>query len=63
LALCFANPPFSAEARDAKDSFLMALAAISEADFLVTGDKALLALKRHGITRIVTPAFIVEHLK
>jgi hypothetical protein len=63
LALNFANPPFSGEVVDAKDSFLLALAAVSEAEFLVTGDKALLALKRHGATRIVTPAFMVEHLK
>jgi predicted nucleic acid-binding protein len=37
--------------------------AASEAAFLVTGDKALLALKRHGATRIVTPAAMLEWLK
>jgi hypothetical protein len=63
LALCFPNPPPSGKAPDAKDSFLLALAAASEADFLVTGDKPLLALKQHGPTRIVTPAFMVEYLK
>jgi hypothetical protein len=63
LALCYPNPPPSGAAPDAKDSFLLALAAASKADFLVTGDKPLLALKRHGTTRIVTPAFMVEYLK
>jgi hypothetical protein len=62
LALCYPKPPPSGAARDAKDSFLLALAA-SEAAFLVTGDKGLLALKRHGVTRIVTPAAMLEWLK
>ena len=62
LALCSSNPPPSAPAPDAKDDFLLALAAASEASFLVTGDKSLLVLKQHGATRIVTPAFMVEHL-
>jgi putative PIN family toxin of toxin-antitoxin system len=62
-ALCYPKPPPSGEAPDAKDSFLLALAVASEASFLVTGDKLLLAVKRHGATRIVTPAFMVEYLK
>jgi hypothetical protein len=63
LALCYPKPPPSGIARDAKDSFLLALAAASEASFLVTGDKGLLALKRHSVTRIVTPAAMLEWLK
>jgi hypothetical protein len=63
LALNYRKPPLSGLARDAKDSFLLALAAASEAHFLVTGDKPLLALRRHGGTRIVTPAAMVEFLK
>jgi hypothetical protein len=63
LALCYPKPPLSGAARDAKESFLLALAAVSEAAFLVTGDKALLALKRHGVTRIVTPTAMLEWLK
>lgn len=63
LALWYPNAPPSGDAPDAKDSFLLALAAASKTDFLVTGDKPLLALKRHGATRIVTPAFMVEYLK
>jgi len=63
LALRHSNPPHSSQAPDAKDSFLLDLAVVSGAEFLVTGDKHLLALKRHGATRIVTPAVMVEHLK
>ena len=62
LALCYPKPLPSGTARHGKDSFLLALAA-SEAAFLVTGDKGLLALKRHGATRIVTPAAMLEWLK
>jgi hypothetical protein len=63
LAFCHPQPPPSGAARDAKDSLLLALAAASEAAFLVTGDKRLLALKRHGAPRIVTPAAMLEFLK
>jgi hypothetical protein len=63
LALCYSQPPPSKPARDAKDTFLLALASASEAAFLVTGDKGLLAMNRHGVTRIVTPALMVECLK
>ena len=62
LALSYPKPPPSGAAPDAKDSFLLALAAASEAAFLVTGDKGLLALKQHGATRIVTPAAMLERL-
>lgn len=41
--------------RDPGDDYLLALAQAAHADYLVTGDKAgLLALGRHGKTRIVT---------
>jgi uncharacterized protein len=50
-------------APDPKDSFLLALAEAGEAEFLVTGDKALLALKRHKSTRIITPAAMIERLR
>ena len=40
---------------DAGDDYLLALAQAADADYLVSGDRAgLLALKRHGKTRIVT---------
>jgi uncharacterized protein len=50
-------------ARDPKDSYLLALAEVSHADFLVTGDKQLLVLRHHKSTRIVTPAAMIEELK
>jgi putative PIN family toxin of toxin-antitoxin system len=41
--------------RDAGDDYLLALAQVADADYLVTGDRSgLLVLKRHGKTRIVT---------
>ena len=42
--------------RDAKDNFLLSLAKDSKADFLITGDKDLLVLKKFEETRIVTVA-------
>jgi len=42
--------------RDAKDNFLLSLAKDSNADFLITGDKDLLVLKKFEETRIVTIA-------
>ena len=49
-------------APDPKDSYLLALAEASAAEFLVTGDKELQSLKHHKSTRIVTPAAIIELL-
>ena len=50
-------------APDPKDSYLLALAEASEAEFLVTGDKELLSLKHHSSTRVIAPAAMVEILK
>jgi putative PIN family toxin of toxin-antitoxin system len=50
-------------APDPKDSYLLALAEASEAEFLVTGDKELLSLKHHKSTRVIAPAAMVEILK
>jgi putative PIN family toxin of toxin-antitoxin system len=50
-------------APDPKDSYLLALAEASQAEFLVTGDKELLSLKQHKSTTIVTPAAMIELLK
>jgi predicted nucleic acid-binding protein len=50
-------------APDPDDNFLLALAEAGEAQFLVTGDKPLLGLKRHKSTQIVTPAALLELLK
>jgi putative PIN family toxin of toxin-antitoxin system len=40
-------------ANDPKDSFLLSLANDARADYLITGDKQLLALKKFGRTRIL----------
>ena len=50
-------------APDPKDSYLLALAEASEAEFLVTGDKELLSLTQHKSTRIITPVAMIEILK
>jgi len=50
-------------APDPKDSYLLALAEASAAQFLVTGDKQLQSLKHHKSTRIVSPAAMIELLK
>jgi len=50
-------------AEDPKDRYLLALAEASQAEFIVTGDKELLSLRRHKSTQIVTPAVMIEILK
>jgi putative PIN family toxin of toxin-antitoxin system len=60
------NIPRRHTALDPTDSFLLDLAAASDADFLVTGDKksGLLQLGKLGNTRILSPAsFCTEVLK
>ena len=48
---------------DPADNFLLAMAQVVHADFLVTSDKrGLLALKRHGVTRIVSAGKFLERL-
>lgn len=54
--------PAGPVAPDPKDSYLLAMAEASQADFLVTGDKELLSLKNHKMTRIITAAAMVELL-
>lgn len=43
------------QAPDPGDDYLLAMASAAGADFLVTGDRALLSLSRIGSTRIVSP--------
>lgn len=50
------------ECRDEKDNFLLALAIDSKADFLVTGDKDLLELKKIKGTRIVTIIDLIKEI-
>ncbi|MCB1192274.1 MAG: putative toxin-antitoxin system toxin component, PIN family [Leptospiraceae bacterium] len=40
--------------RDTKDNFLLSLAIDSKADFLITGDKDLLTIKKFQMTEILT---------
>jgi putative PIN family toxin of toxin-antitoxin system len=48
---------------DPTDDFLLALCEAGNADYLVTGDQSgLLALKRHGVTRIVSARRFIELL-
>ena len=54
--------PSGVIAPDRKDSYLLALAEASSAEFLVTGDKELQSLKRHKSTRIISPAEMVRLL-
>ena len=42
--------------RDKKDNFLLALAKESKANFLITGDKDLLVIKKFELTEIITIA-------
>jgi len=51
-----------AEAPDPGDSYLIAIAIAGGADFLVTGDKPLLSLKRIGTTKVVSPRRFVTML-
>lgn len=46
--------------RDEKDNFLLALAIDSKADFLLTGDKDLLEIKKIGKTRIIAWIELLE---
>jgi len=56
FSLFFRHVPSVAVAPDAKDSYLLSLAELSQAHLLVTGDKELLSLKHHKSTRILTGA-------
>lgn len=49
--------------RDTKDNFLLALAEDGNADYLLTGDKDLLVIKKFGKTKITTIANFIETMK
>lgn len=49
--------------RDEKDNFLLALAQESQADYLLTGDKDLLILKKFEQTNIITVATYKDIIK
>jgi predicted nucleic acid-binding protein len=51
-------------ADDPEDNYLLAMAVVGEAEYLVTGDKSdLLALERHRGTHLVTVQQLVSTLK
>ena len=56
--------PKVAASPDPDDDFLLATAQAAGAEYLVTGDKSgLLALKKRGVTAIVTARTLLERLK
>jgi predicted nucleic acid-binding protein len=60
LAVMLERLPVVEVSPDPYDNYLLAMAAAGAADYLVTGDKRdLLALERHGGTRIVTVRTLV----
>ena len=63
LAIVVPRLPKVDRSPDPDDNHLLALAETGEAQFLVTGDKQLLSLKRHKYTHIITPAALVELLR
>jgi putative PIN family toxin of toxin-antitoxin system len=64
LSVVLENLPVVAVSRDPHDDYLFALAQASEADYVVTGDKAgVLAVRKHGKTQIVTARKLMEILK
>lgn len=50
------------QCRDKKDNFLLNLAIDSQADFLVTGDKDLLIIKKIRVTKILTITELLKEL-
>jgi hypothetical protein len=63
LAIVIEKLPKISRSPDPDDNHLLALAEAGQAQFLVTGDKRLLSLKRHKSTRIITPAALIHLLK
>ncbi len=62
VATVVENLPIVDRSNDPDDNYLLAIAEAGGAQFLVTGDKPLLGLKRHKSTRIVAPAALLELL-
>ena len=57
------DPSIRGVAPDAEDDLVLGTAVRAQADFLVTGDKALLALGHYGDIRIVTAEEFLMHLE
>jgi putative PIN family toxin of toxin-antitoxin system len=52
--MLLARLPRASAASDPGDDYLLAMSAAADADYLVTGDKALLSLGQFAATRIIT---------
>jgi putative PIN family toxin of toxin-antitoxin system len=50
------------QCRDPKDDHLLSLALDGNADYLITGDRDLLVLKRFGRTEIISPAELLQRM-
>ena len=55
--------PLERISRDPKDDHVLAVAAQTGSDFIITGDEDLLVLKRHKRTKIVSPRKFWESMK
>lgn len=63
VALVIENLPTVTLSPDPDDNHILALCEAGQAHFLITGDKPLLALKRHKSARIVTPSAFIARFK
>lgn len=57
------DPSITGIAPDAEDDLVLGTAVAAKADFLVTGDKGLLAIGHYGEIRIVTAEEFLTHLE
>lgn len=55
------NNPLPTVCRDPDDNNILQLAAFSNADFIITGDKDLLVLNSFGATSIVSPTAFLQN--
>lgn len=62
-AVFFEPGPDPRLCRDPRDDYLLALAAATKADYLVTRDEDLLVLVRHECTEIIYPARFLQLLQ
>lgn len=57
------DPSVTGVAPDAEDNLVLGTAVSAKADFLVTGDKGLLALRHYGDIQVVTAEEFLAHLE
>lgn len=61
-ALVVTPPSTAVVTGDPEDDYVLANAAHGRAEYLVTGDKGLLSLTRHGSTQIMSPRAFLDRL-